>query len=467
MDEALTWLAAEIGRPFGRAELLENVHGPVYVALLHAWGGVAGESEFALRLPSVLFGVLTVPAMAWLAHRWLGRDAAAPAAWLAAGSPFLVWFAQEARNYSLLILAAVASSALLLGLRERLAAGRAAAYVAAAVTGALSNFSFGFLAPLHARWWLGGGARRRGWTLAALLVATLALVPWIPSLTRTWDWSRLVPGRAVPAGEESLRGATTIHAAAVPWTLYVFAAGYTLGPSLRELRREGAARAAGRYGGHIAATAVVFGVLGAAGLRAVARRRRLGDLLLWTLPGLLLLSFMAASNFKVFHPRYLAVAFPAFLLTIAAGFTVVSGRARVALAAGVVALWSLSLVQHWFVPRFGKEDYRGAMALVGARAAPGDRLIAAGADHPVTYYNRGRLPQETLWLGFVRDPGRLDRELDRMRGDAPAWVVLSRGEDLDPARVLPARIAARFPGAERHATEGVEVWRIPAGPAAD
>ena len=45
--------------------------------------------------------------MAWLATRWLGPETAAPAAWLAAGAPFLVWYSQECRNYAFVMLASV------------------------------------------------------------------------------------------------------------------------------------------------------------------------------------------------------------------------------------------------------------------------------------------------------------------------------------------------------------------------
>lgn len=464
IDESLTWLSAGIGRPFGSAELFENLHGPLYVAVLHAWGGLAGDSEFALRLPSAVFGALTVPAMAWLAARWLGRETAAPAAWLAAGSPFLVWYSQEARNYALLLLAAVTASALLLELKERLSCSRLAGYVLAAVSGLLSNFSFAFLAPLHLRWWL--AADRRGLRLAALvgvvLSLALAVMPWLPQIARGWDWSRLAPGREAPAHETPLRGATTFHAAAVPFALYTFAAGYTLGPSLRELRTRPAREALRRNALPLAAAGAVFGALGILGLAALRRRGRLGDFLLWTLPAALLVSWFALNNFKVFHPRYLAVAFPPLLLAVAAAFADLKPPLRLALGIAVAALWAVSLSQMWFVPRFGKEDYRSAVAHIRAHALAGEHLVVLGADHPIEYYNRGALPIERVWLGFANDLARFERELDRAQGGRAAWVVLSRGEDSDPERRVPRWLGKRFPDAARFQSEGVEVWRIPA-----
>ena len=122
IDELFTWMSADVGRPFALATLLENIHGPLYSLAVHLGGGWLGDAEWALRLPSFVCGVATVPALAWLAARWLGRAEAVWAAWLAAGSPFLVWYSQEARGYMQLILCACVASALLVGPARRLPA---------------------------------------------------------------------------------------------------------------------------------------------------------------------------------------------------------------------------------------------------------------------------------------------------------------------------------------------------------
>ena len=54
IDEIFTWLAAGPGGQFGIHDLLENVHGALYGYALHLWMGVAGQSEWALRLPIVV-----------------------------------------------------------------------------------------------------------------------------------------------------------------------------------------------------------------------------------------------------------------------------------------------------------------------------------------------------------------------------------------------------------------------------
>src|SRR5262249_20153828 len=148
IDEVFTWYNAEIGRPLSMAHVLENVHGPLYALIVHAWGGIAGDSEFAMRLPSAVLGVATVPILAWFAGRWLGRGAAIPAAWLAAGSPFLIWYSQESRNYALLFPCVGLGAIAALELRDALRPARLAGWVAASAAGLLANFSYALLIPV-------------------------------------------------------------------------------------------------------------------------------------------------------------------------------------------------------------------------------------------------------------------------------------------------------------------------------
>lgn len=468
IDEVLTWFSADIGRRLPLEDVLDNVHGPLHSLILHALGAWAGDSEWALRLPSALFGVAMVPVLAWLAARWLGRETATPAAWLAAGSPFLVWYSQEARNYTLLMLCACLAGALLLGGGTR--TRRGLGYLAAAGAGLLANLSFALLAPLHLRWWVAGprAGRARRLASAALLGAALLLLlaPWVLKALSVWDWQRLHPVRVSAAGETPLRGSTTFHPAALPFALHAFAAGYTLGPSLRELRADASAAAVMRHGPELALAAAVFGTLGVFGLAAVARRRRLADVLLWVVVPALVVSFFATRNFKVFHPRYLAVAQPAFLLVLAAGLADLRGRRRALAAAAVALLWAASLGHHYFDPRYGKEDYRGAARLVAERGRAGEQVLAVGAEDPVSYYYRGPLRVDRLWLGYASRPARLAQELDeKLAGAHGTWVVLSRPEDLDPQGVFARMLDEGLPDATRHRLEGVRVWHLGPGAA--
>lgn len=104
-----------------------DTHPPLYYELLHYWMRLVGDSEFAVRSLSTVFGVLAVP-VAFALARELTRSAACgvAAGFLVAASPIAVEYSQDARMYALLVLASGASSLCLV----RLARSRSHASVA-------------------------------------------------------------------------------------------------------------------------------------------------------------------------------------------------------------------------------------------------------------------------------------------------------------------------------------------------
>jgi len=142
---------------------------------------VLGSGEFALRLPSALAGVATVP-VAWaIGLELAGRRAAIVAAALVAVNPLFVWYSQEARAYGLFVL--TASLALLCFLRaERDPTPRhMAAFAVAGALALLSHYFAVFMLIPMALWLLLGRANRRAAWIAvgALTLAGLALLPLI------------------------------------------------------------------------------------------------------------------------------------------------------------------------------------------------------------------------------------------------------------------------------------------------
>ena len=464
VDEVFTWMSAGGSGPFGLDELLENVHGPLYSAAVHLAMQLFGDHEWVLRLPSALAGIAIVPVMAWAAGRWVGARAVVPAAWLAAGSPFLVWYSQEARNYSWLMLAAALSAGAIAGLQRSVDAGRIARLVAVTAFGLLSNLSFVLLAPLHVHAMAYGpletrGARRRVLAVSALVLALVAL-PWLPQIARTWDWSRLGPSRPNAEQAAPLRGATTFHLGALPYAMHTLAVGSTLGPSTRELRADASWRALRPHMPVLVATALTFGTLLVLGLAALARRRRLADTLLGLLVPALVISYFALQNFKVFHPRYLAVSMPWLLFTFAAAFAGLRGRSRTLLAAAVGVLWALSLAHLYGDPAYRREDYRGALAAVRGGIGPQEQVVAVGSEEPVVYYGRG-LPVTRWWLGHAGQSDRMEQTWDETLGLAQgSWVVLSRSEDLDPSGRFAAWLGARYPQSQPRRFNGITLWHI-------
>jgi mannosyltransferase len=104
-DEATT--VHEIGGSLG--SLLHQVHvgestPPLYYVLAWLWAKVFGTGEIGLRSLSAIAGTAVIPVTYLCGRELVSRGAGLVAAALAAVSPFMIWYSQEARAYILLAL---------------------------------------------------------------------------------------------------------------------------------------------------------------------------------------------------------------------------------------------------------------------------------------------------------------------------------------------------------------------------
>ncbi|HXV56292.1 MAG TPA: glycosyltransferase family 39 protein [Gaiellaceae bacterium] len=358
---------------------------PLYYALLHGWIEVAGSGDAALRVPSLVFALLTVPAALWLGRSLFGARAGWLCAVLAALSPFLTRYAAEARMYALVgLLSTLATGVFLHAYVQR--RRRHAALFAALLTVLLYThywalfFALGAAAAFAVL--LAGaepGARRR---LAAdgalgLLVPSALFAPWAPTLAFQVEhtgapWSNPPPPAA-------LAGALALAAAAAVLPL--------LG------RGEGERRA-------LRATAV----LAAAALGS---------------------AWAATSIEPGWASRYLVVLAGPFLLLAAAALAR-AGAPGLAVAAGVLLLWAAD------GRPAAKSNVEEASARLAAALGPGDLVVSTQPEQvPVLAHYLPPGVRYATPLGIVSDPRVMDwrRALDRLeraRADDVVAPLLAR-----------------------------------------
>jgi mannosyltransferase len=123
VDESFT--ALRVDQPI--SEYFEGYY-PLYSVVIKAWTVVAGTSEFALRLPSVLATILACALIVVLGRRLFDRWVALAAGLLLATSPFSVRWSQQARAYSMMVVLVLVATLLLLRALERNTRGAWAVY---------------------------------------------------------------------------------------------------------------------------------------------------------------------------------------------------------------------------------------------------------------------------------------------------------------------------------------------------
>jgi mannosyltransferase len=328
---------------------------PLYYMLLGVWTRIFGNGEAETHGLSIAFALATIP-VAWVFARTLfGHRAAWIAALLATLNPYLTYYAQETRMYSLVVLLSTAATG---------------SFVAAFVQGRrawLPVFSASLLLLMYTHNWglflavatvvaLIGVWRasedRRALARDALLaygIVGLLYLPWVPTLLSQARHTG-APWAEVPELHDILNGLTSLLGGPAPAMALLLGAGVGLATLLAPPRRAPRARAA-------EAILVIF-------LVALA------------------LAWVASQISPAWATRYFAVFLGPVLLLGGAGLARAGRLGLVVLAI---------LVVFWFNPRTGainaKSNAHTTAVLVSDRLEDGDLVVAAHPEQgPLMHY---------------------------------------------------------------------------------
>lgn len=168
------------------AVLRYNIHPPFFFWLMNGYIHAFGYDTATLRIPAVLFGILCIPMIFILGRRLGGNGLGLLAAAVLSVSGYQVSHAQDARQYTMLTLLAMASVWWMLRLLERPDAGRWYHWLLLTLMSAVgiySQYLYGlFLVFLYG--YAGWQKRRDAAFLKRLGLSALGVgvlfVPWLP-----------------------------------------------------------------------------------------------------------------------------------------------------------------------------------------------------------------------------------------------------------------------------------------------
>lgn len=389
----------------------------LYYAVLHLWTGLAGTSEFELRLPSALFATATIPLIYRLGTDLYDRRVGLIGAFLLAINTTSVRYGQEARSYALLVMLVTLSSLFYLRSLRRPSLANCASY---ALSGALSVYAhlFGVLL-LPAQWlslFLLRPGRKATWrlTASALLFGALAL----PAFARAREHSIQIIG--IP----TMRLSSVVK-------LGEFLAG-------ESLVVKGAGATLGLF--YLAGVAACV----ATAVRQKSRRPAIEFLMLLVIVPVTMT--IAVSLLKpLFVDRYLLICQPFFVLLVAIGIS--ETLPRPALIATLAIMLALGLHQDYSYYRyFEKTDWRGGVHYIAANARPSDALIIYPQSYRplVDYYLRQ--PADAEESPAIIFPSRASLE-DYIRSETTPDQIYQLLENAPAIRqqrvwvVLPAELA--------------------------
>jgi mannosyltransferase len=438
-DEGATVsIASQHGAALAHAIARDGGNMSGYYLMMHVLIGVFGNGLLVLRLPSALATIGTVAFVAAIGLRLFGRRVALAAGVLAAVSLPLVYWAQTARGYALMVAFVCAGFLAFISLADpagaratRSRAGRGGpslawiAYVVAMTLAMYSSFVAVLVVPVqllvlvNRRWAL----RRLAWALVAVAVCCVPLVDlavrrgsgqlfWVSRPTRMVDTQVL--DSITSAGLQP-----SFHHTATTYLLLWLTVAAIIALALDVARRH-------RHGEDVWATATV---------------------LAWCiLPGALTFAFSLLLQ-PVFVPRNLLMSTPAVALALA---TIIADRRlpRWVAAGALVAVVAMRAQQVTAGYGVSPEPWQAATADVLARSRPGDCIAFYPEDGQMAFqYYIGtdpravaRAPRSILPVGpwgvvkpYVEDYRTLSRSalLRRAAGCRRMWLVSSHEGQLN------------------------------------
>ncbi|MGQ9625411.1 MAG: glycosyltransferase family 39 protein, partial [Anaerolineae bacterium] len=400
---------------------------PLYYVFMHFWLALAGRSDFALRFPSALFSVLAMALLYRLMSLLFGRGVALVTAFIAVINPFQEWYAQEARNYTLLLCFILASLLFfVLALRH----GKPQFWLGYCLTTLCGIYTHYFAALVMIleglfliSFWLWGRYRQRwkGWLLSQAAIGLLYL-PWLPMALRLLHFrllSEQIPLSLLPKRMLIIYNLSYVVPA---YNMWDYVRTHEVPPLL--------------WGFVLLAGTGLLALLWPG--RHVKPEARWLTICYLIVPAAFI-CFTVFTN-RDFKDRYMIPILPVYYLLLALGMWALWRAWKplgVAGALFVAGMGLFGLNSYFFDPVVSRPGHKGAAIYVQTFSQQDDAILPAdcmGSRSPFSYYYEGSAPVYTSWHGQSIVPckdeqGLSQEELARLLSRHKRWWVLSRKLD--------------------------------------
>jgi uncharacterized membrane protein len=472
VDEVITVRHSDPNAAFLAPERWVYGRGPLHFLLLQLWARW-DTSEFALRSFSVFLGGITVGLAYMMAFRLCNRRMAWMSTTLLATSPFLIWYSHEVRYVMLTITTALfamytfhlALSAKRLSRWLLYCGGLILAFAASVVN---------IFLPVAQGLYLVCSPSRRPvlWKWAVCQLLVFALFLWWANDGHVWQlggyWPKLLVqmttgGEQLPSFEPpSIGGSREFSVMALPYTLFAYSAGFSLGPSVRELHASRFLATLWPHALILSICTLLFGSLFLLGLAALGRQPEtamfLASWLVVPIIGTLGISALIPSI--AYNVRYAAMGLPAYFIILSAG-TASFRRPIMQLAflAAVLLINGLSLANYYYNPRYARDDARSAARYLEAEAHAGDIIVGVGNATALQYYYKGSVPLVSWGKTTFNSQAALIDPLQELSKDhEQVWLVEIRPWEADPEGMVKAALDERHQLMGHKELPGVDIY---------
>lgn len=394
--------------------IAQDVHVPLYHLLLHYWQLFLGNSVTGGRFLSLIFFVLSVPALYALGNLAFSRRIGMFAATLFSISPFMNWYGNEIRMYTLFTFFTILSQYFFIRIYKRQDRASWFGYLLVNLFGIFTHYFFFFVIFVQIIFYFVNRTvfPRRALTSFLLIAAILAICfsPWVWYVHHLGTLSNEAPILSPPSTVNVFN----------TFSQFIF----------------------GFQNDHLNTVLVSLWPLTILlGFLALQRYRRLSPeavyMLLSVIVPIMAAFVVSVTLVPLFVSRYLIMTIPAMYLFIGWIFSTYPRWIRGTLEITLIVAMLVGLAVEIFNPSAPvKENYRSAVTYLEKNATPQDVIVLSApfTIYPVEYYYHGSTEITTLpiWNRYVFGPiptfkeADLPGDLSTIRGDHErAFLLLS------------------------------------------
>jgi mannosyltransferase len=392
----------------------QDVHVPLYHELLHFWRLFVGNSVASDRMMSLVFYLISIPGMYLLGKKAYGRSIGIWGALLLTLSPFMNWYGNEIRMYTLFVMMVIFNQYFFIQLWKGKRADTWFGYAVTAVLGVFSHYFFFLtLAAQALFFFLNIKLFPKGSLWKFMVTAGIVVVSYIP-----WVTYVLYLGQAINQTPNLIRPSTVDLFSAFQQFIFGFSNNdiNTVFLSLWPL-------------------ALLFGFF------ALQRHRKLlpeTEYLMLSVFVPVAIAFLGSYLITpVFVSRYLILTVPSLYLCLLDLFNAFTPRTSFIIRFGMVLLMAVMMGVEIFSPTNPvKEDYREVSNYLQTNAKSQDVVIISApfTVYPIEYYYHGQAPVSTLpiWNQYAYGAtppfvqAQLPQQVASSTEDAQnVWLVLS------------------------------------------
>lgn len=383
LDESINVLAAKdlgfwhfvTGYPIG------DFHPPLYFALLWVWSHLFGFSEIAVRLPSVILGLITIYITFLIGKDFFSKKVGLVAALLLALGPLHVYYSQEARMYSLACFSVTLSSYLFLKFLQKGNLLNGFWYGISLILVLYSDYIAYFIIPVHLAYILFFERKRIKKLWLPFLISAVSFSPWaLLIFPQQLENGRLtavnVPGWAKVVGGSNFKSLVLVFIKTIIGRITL------VNKQLYAILGMGL-------------LAIYWGII-LLNLKKIneeeEEEKHTKFLFLW-----LLIPILGAFLFSFFIPvlSYFRLLFilPGFYLLVARGLDLLSKRVSNLLLALLIFTASICLFFYYTNPNFQREDWKGIAGYLNSLNPQTSLIIFEdnGLPAPFKYYDQKKV----------------------------------------------------------------------------